>query len=87
VKGLFTNGELDDDTEVLVNTSDAVVKRVTAEKGSHDRACARALERYNALIASYDAVFVDRVGKILQDVEVQLPALPQWFSENTESPQ
>lgn len=81
----------DDDTaaelifgEELVNTSDATVKRITSEKASHDRACNRARAQFDTLIASYDAVFVNRVGRILRDVEVQLPSLPPQFLENTE---
>ena len=84
----------DDDTAAelmfgkeLVNTSDAVVKRVTFEKSAHDRACFRAKAQFDRLIASYDAVFADRVGRILQDVEVDLPVLPPQFLENAELPQ
>lgn len=74
----------DIDTAELVDTSDATVKRIMAEKRSHDRAVARATQQLEKLVASYDAVFIDRVGRILQDVEVQLPSLPPQFLENTE---
>lgn len=70
--------------EELVNTSDATVKRVTFEKAAHDRACNRARAQFDKLISSYDAVFIDRVGRILQDVEVELPGLPPQFLENAE---
>lgn len=71
-------------TEELVNTSDATVKRVASEKAAHDRACLRARRQYDAFVASCDAIFVDRVGRILQDVEVELPQLPAQFLENAE---
>jgi hypothetical protein len=70
--------------ETLVGTSDATVKRITFEKKAHDRACNRARAQLDKLIGSYDAVFADRVGKILHDVDVQLPDLPPWFMENAE---
>lgn len=68
----------------LINTSDATVKRIAFEKNAHDRACFSARAQFDKLIASYDAVFADRVGRILQDVEVQLPPLPpQFLAEGT----
>lgn len=70
--------------EELVNTSDATVKRITFEKSSHDRACNRAKAQFDVLIASYDAVFVNRVGRILQDADVELPPLPAQFQESRE---
>lgn len=68
----------------LVNTNDAVVKRIRYEKAAHDRAVARAQAQHEKLIASYDAVFSYRAGQILADVEVDLPTLPPQFQENAE---
>lgn len=67
--------------EALVNTSDAVAKRVTAEFTQHQRLTAEAHRRHHELLASYDATFVYRVGNILADPEVTLPPLPQWDRE------
>jgi hypothetical protein len=66
----------------LVNTSDAIVKRITFEKNAHDLACKRARAQADNLVTSYDAVFSYRVGQILNDVEVELPQLPAQFLEN-----
>lgn len=71
-------------SEELVNTNDAIVKRVNAEHGYLIQALAKAEMRYRELVNSYNATFTYRVGMILADPEVVLPQLPQWNSEIAE---
>lgn len=71
--------------EELVNTSDATVKRINAERASLGRAMAHAERLYQNQVTTYNAMFVNRVTRILQDADVQLEALPPQFQENTES--
>lgn len=70
----------------LVNTSDATVTRISGERAALARAMTRAENTYWAAINAYKSSFVDRVTRILVDVEVELPALPPIFQENTETP-
>lgn len=72
--------------EELVNTSDATVKRIHAERASLSRAMANAERLYQNQVTTYNAMFVNRVSRILQDADVQLEALPAQFQENAESP-
>lgn len=74
------------DAAELVNTNDAIVTRVNAERASLARAIKHAEQLFQNSIATYNAVFIQRITRILQEPDAQLAPLPPIFLENAESP-
>lgn len=74
------------DTAELVNTNDAIVTRVNAERAALARAIRHAEALFQNSVATYNAVFIQRITRILQEPDAQLAPLPPVFSENAESP-
>lgn len=68
-------------SEELVNTDDAVGKRVRTEYEGLTGALATLQRHYQSDINAFNGTFAYRVARILADPEVTLPPLPHWGSE------
>lgn len=74
------------DPAELVNTNDAIVTRINAERANLARAVNHAEALFQNTVTTYNAVFIQRITKILQEPDAQLAPLPPVFLGNAESP-